>query len=482
MRFASAGELARSGFRPRVHIVGTGPAGLSLALRLEQHRVPCLLIEAGELEGSAASQDFYRGELTGDQVFTLHDSRLRQFGGTSGHWSGWCRALDAIDFEPRDSLPHSGWPIRKADLDPYAAAAAEILRIKPTVTDAPLTRDIDAIEYRFSAPLRFGPTFRSAVERSQSIGLLLETAVKELVPGVVPGGSRVAALRIVDAQRAERDLPVETVCVCTGGIENSRLLLWSNLRYGGAIVRHATMLGRGWMCHPVQHVADAVMTDAVTRTLQPRQYFAVSPVALQSRAIGGAHLWLSTLVHSSSESKQLVRQLLCVAPSLFERLVEFAGSELLCGAQILMGCEQTPTPDNRVELDPRAIDAHGVPRVRLHWKRSAADRRTARIATQLFGEAMVQRGLGRVRMRRWLADGAGWPPSDQGAGKHHIGGTRMADSPAAGVVDRNCKVHGVDNLYIAGSSVFATGGHANPTFTIVQLALRLGDHLAAART
>ena len=477
MLFASAGEYLGSGFRPRVHIVGTGPAGLSLALRLQQRQVPCLLVEAGDFDGSEVSQAFYRGRVIGDTAFELHDSRLRQFGGTTGHWSGWCRALDAVDFQVRDQLPHSGWPIRKADLDPHADAAAAILQIKPGVSDRPFTPDIDAIEYRFSPPVRFATTYRAEVERSSGIGLLLNTVVKELVPGA----ARIEKLKVVDSTGAEHELPVDRVCLCTGGTENSRLLLWSNARHGGRVVPHAGMLGRCWMCHPVFHVGDAVLSEAGARALHAKRYFAPSAAAMQAHAIGGAHLWVSALARSSTESEELVRRALCVAPDLFDRLVGLAGKELLCGAQVHAGWEQGPLPDNRVELEPRETDAHGVPRVRLYWKRSPADRKTALVATRLFGEALIRHDLGRLRLRRWLADGAAWPPDDQGSGKHHIGGTRMAHSPAAGVVDADCKVFGVDNLYLGGSSVFPTGGHANPTFTIVQLALRLGDHLAASR-
>ena len=118
MLFGSVDELVRSGFRPRVCIVGTGPAGISLALRLQERKIACLLVEAGGYEFSQASQDFYRGEVIGDRYHQLHEARLRQFGGTSGHWSGWVCPLEASDFEPRAYMPHSGWPIRSSDLEP----------------------------------------------------------------------------------------------------------------------------------------------------------------------------------------------------------------------------------------------------------------------------------------------------------------------------------------------------------------------------
>jgi choline dehydrogenase-like flavoprotein len=115
----------------------------------------------------------------------------------------------------------------------------------------------------------------------------------------------------------------------------------------------------------------------------------------------------------------------------------------------------------------------------LYWKKSAAERRTASVATYLLGAALVQKDIGRLRIRNYLTNGGTWPEDGQPAGWHHMGGTRMADSSSTGVVDKNCKVFDMNNLYVGGSSVFATGGHASPTYNIVRLALRLGDHLAA---
>ncbi len=475
MLFASVAQLLSSGFRPRVCIVGTGPAGLSLALRLQETKVPCLLIEAGDWEGSEASQNFYRGVVVGDRYPELHQARLRQFGGSSGHWSGWCRALDAVDFEVREYMPYSGWPIRKHDLDPYALAAAEILQIEPQAVDRAMTADIDEIEFRFSPPVRFGFVYREAIERSNTIGLLVNTAVIELVPG----DGRVDSLTLVNAERQRRELRVDQVCLCTGGIENSRLLLWSNARHAGRVVREAQTLGRYWMEHPVFRVGDALIFDNAAAQFTKKRFFAPSEAALKSREIGAAHVYVQSVSGAKKHARGLMRDLMCVAPTLFESLLELADRELLCGSRVDMEWEQVPRPENRIELD-RDTDPFGVPRVRLHWSKSNAERKSALVASQLLGEALIQHNLGRLRIRNWLIDSGPWPENNQGVGFHHMGGTRMADSAATGVVDRNCKVFGMANLYIAGSSVFPTGGHANPTYTIVQLALRLGDHLAAA--
>jgi choline dehydrogenase-like flavoprotein len=150
----------------------------------------------------------------------------------------------------------------------------------------------------------------------------------------------------------------------------------------------------------------------------------------------------------------------------------------LCAAELHLAWEQAPLADNRIELDT-ATDRTGMPRTRLHWTRGEAEWRTASHAVTLLGAQFAKEDIGRVRMAPWLQAWRGFPRDEaQMAGYHHLGGTRMAASPERGVVDADCRVFGVDNLFVGGSSVFATGGHANPTYSIVQLALRLGDHLA----
>lgn len=475
MLFAGVAQLRSSGFRPQVCIVGTGPAGLSLALRLHARKVPCLLIEAGGWDPSESSQDFYRGEVIGDRYLDLNRARLRQFGGTSGHWTGWCRALDAEDFEAREYIPHSGWPIRKQDLDPYATAAAAILQVKPDAVDRAVTADIEEIEFRFSRPpLRFGYTYREAIAGSGAIGLLVDTAVTELVPGE----NRIDSLILMDAERQRHELRIDRVCLCTGGIENSRLLLWSNARHPRGVVPEPRTLGRYWMEHPAYVVGDAAIFEHADAQFALRRFFAPSARALESYRIGGAHLHVEAQTWNNEKSRRLGRELMCFAPGLFEGLVGMTGRDLVCGSRVVMEWEQLPRAENRIELG-RDADPFGVPRVRLHWSKSAAERKCAVVASRLFGEALIHLDAGRLKLSDWLVEAEGWPSHYAGVASHHLGGTRMSSDPTTGVVDGNCKVWGMANLYVGGSSVFPTGGHANPTYTIVQLALRLGDHLAS---
>lgn len=122
-------------------------------------------------------------------------------------------------------------------------------------------------------------------------------------------------------------------------------------------------------------------------------------------------------------------------------------------------------------------DALGIPRIELHWKKSELERRTFHEGLRLFGEMLAAKDYGRVRIADWITNGGDYPTDQELAGHHHMGGTRMGEDLTKSVVDRNQKVHGMSNLYVGGSSVFATSGQCNPTTTIVALSARLGDHL-----
>jgi choline dehydrogenase-like flavoprotein len=146
--------------------------------------------------------------------------------------------------------------------------------------------------------------------------------------------------------------------------------------------------------------------------------------------------------------------------------------------------EQAPNPRSRVYLGEEK-DRFGQRRPVLDWQPTEFDKRTLRVAALEIAKHYARRDFGRFKLDDWLLqEDATFPTVESGehhvGGYHHMGTTRMGVSAKDGVVDGNCRVFGHDNLYIASSSVFRTGGYANPTFTIVQLALRLGDHLASA--
>jgi choline dehydrogenase-like flavoprotein len=136
--------------------------------------------------------------------------------------------------------------------------------------------------------------------------------------------------------------------------------------------------------------------------------------------------------------------------------------------------DPVPNPDSRVTLATER-DALGIPKARLDWRLSDLDHTSVRRTLEILGAEVGKAGLGRVRITL-DANPSVWP-SDLAGGWHHMGTTRMSDDPKRGVVDRNCQVHGIQNLYVAGSSVFPTAGSGTPTLTLVALSLRLAERL-----
>ena len=169
---------------------------------------------------------------------------------------------------------------------------------------------------------------------------------------------------------------------------------------------------------------------------------------------------------------------MCLAPNLGKRLAELADKELICGALLRASWEQAPNRNNAVTLKDDA-DIFGIPRVNLRWQKTVLDRETINRSVVEFNDWLLEIDGGRIQLDGWMLNDGDYPTNQELAGNHHMGGTRMHGSSAYGVVDSDCKVFGSKNLYIAGSSVFTTGGHNNPTLPIVQLALRLAEHLAS---
>jgi choline dehydrogenase-like flavoprotein len=461
-------------------IVGAGPAGISLALELEATGRRIALLEGGEETLTADSQTLYEGSVVGDPYFPLNASRLRFLGGTSNHWGGWCRELDAVDFLPKPYCAETGWPIRKADLDPYASAACRILSLTKPQPNRPLP-DSGLEEFDiFVSPVKsFGRHFRERLVDSRNIHVVL----KANVMAFSTDGAAVTAVELVDYAGHRGKVRASAYVLAAGGIENSRLLLWSNVRSNGQLIRHDRTLGKYWTEHPIFTLGDGFLAGEGALEMKENEtglkVLFLAPrvdAMLHNEVLAcGLRVWRNAY---PDKTRRMIASVACVAPKVGKWAVSLMDKRLVCGMRIDAAWEQQPLERNRIELSGE-LDRLGMPKVALHWRKSELDRQTALAAMKLLGEYCAQKNLGRVRIDEWLLEGAGYPPGDELAGYHHMGGTRMAATPEQGIVDRDCKVFDQKNLYVAGSSVFPTGGHGNPTYTIVQLAVRLAEHLKA---
>lgn len=473
MIFQDAAAYAASGFVPKVCIVGSGPAGITVANKLAEAGIPSVIFEAGSDEFTEESQDFYRGTVVGDPYFKLEDARLRYFGGSSNHWAGWTQVLETYDFEPRSYVEHSGWPIGRKDIEPFLAETFDILELDAFRPDVKKTADFSRFEMKRRPPVRFGEKYAGPLGQSASIALVLNTEITELAGN----GKMVTGAKLLSRGVAS-EVSAQYYVVATGGLENSRLLLWSNERSNGGVVPQAAALGRYWMEHHMYWGGDAFLTDtdAIAFDEEGDAFFKASPETLTRLGIMNFHIQLESVPFHGV--KRFIADIACEAPETTEWVSHKLGQRLQCSSRVHVAWEQAPKPENRVMLSSTERDATGMPRIELHWKKDELDRRTMVEALRLFGENLAQSDLGRMRVADWVTNGEFYPDGMELAGNHHMGGTRMSDDPAFGVVDRDCKVHGMENLFIGGSSVFASSGQCTPTTTLTTLAVRLGHHLA----
>lgn len=444
---------------------------MTLAQALAGDGTDVLLVEAGGLEFEDASQALYQGTVIGDEYYDLEYARLRYFGGTSGHWAGYCRPLDAHDFDQNPAVPHTGWPIGRDTLDPYLAEAAKILEISDAFPDSEISENLNRTTFNLSPPVRFGDKYLDEAEASKTLRVVLNTAVTNMTPEA----GRIRSATVQTTQGESWTIEADFFVLCTGGIENSRLLLWFNEQNGRKLIANHDIIGRYWMEHPTVSTAEVVVApDREDIFADGQAYFALSGDYEKSHGILNCSFDVD--IQAYRGLKALAADLLCVAPKLGQWILG-EGKILVCGSRIHAQWEQAPDPENRVALGDEK-DALGIPKVVLHWRKTALDRKTVTGSILGLAEEFATLDIGRVRLFDWIDDESLPIPVDNVmASWHHMGGTRMSSTPETGVVDPDLRVHNIDNLYVGGSSVFPTCGYANPTLTIVQLSLRLADHL-----
>jgi choline dehydrogenase-like flavoprotein len=506
-RFIDARSLPdHSLFEADLAIIGGGAAGITLARAFIGSRVRVCLIESGGAEFDPQVQALYEGENTGID-YPLAGNRLRFLGGSSNHWGGYCRTLDRIDFEKRDWVPHSGWPFGIDELAPYYPKASKVVEIEPgrfddkaywdeatgQVTPELVTHRVQIRYTHFSKPTHFGNRYGDELKQADNLQVLLNANVINIAS--TEEGREVTQLDIRTLTGLTHQVRARFYVLATGGLENARMLLLSNRAIPAGLGNQHDLVGRFFMEHPHLPTSSEIVVGDLKRLPQiysQRVYmderagkaaFNPSETYLRQRRLLNATIMVGEagLYHTHTKAVgqkgQKHMEMLKAAKHFLTGGVEFtdpAQPDLL-GRWLGGGCacEQVPNPDSRVSL-AESKDALGLRKIRLDWRLTEQDRHS--VVEHIRSVAMEFGALGIGRMWLNVLDNDQWPDKVMG-GSHHMGTTRMHTDPRQGVVDPDCKVHGVSNLYVAGSSVFPTAGAANPTLTLVALTLRLADHL-----
>lgn len=475
-----------------VVIAGAGAAGISLARRLAAGGISVVVLESGGHDFDLETQALAMGEISGADYWALDTARLRYFGGTTNHWTGWCRPLDPHDFERRPWVAQSGWPIGRAELDPYYVQAHALCELGEFVYDPkhwaektktelmPLEETaLQTTLWQLSTPTRFGPKYRESLLTAENVRVVLHTNLVELENEQNPAAIRSVLARTLAGNSLR--VKARATVLALGGLDNARMLLIGSGQRAGGIGNDQGLVGRYFADHP--HTAIGILLCNASKE-QMRLYedvvdvgrpaaiqasLGIKPEVLAERRMLGFSAILRAVSH---EPPYPTAQAKAVAA-----LWDARKSKDVHPLELFIRSEQTPDLESRLSLSAKK-DALGLPKVQLHWHHHAQTLDSIKRGVELLAGAFGQVGLGRVHsyIHAGIEVPGAWP--EIAGGNHHMGTTRMAEDPRSGVVDRDCKVFGMENLFVAGSSVYPTTGYANPTLTLVALALRLGDHLS----
>lgn len=517
-----AGGGVRSTLDADVCIVGSGAAGLALAAQFLDTGWRVVLLESGRQRATDAADLLNEARSVGTRHRGATAGRVRALGGTTLAWGGQLLPLRASEVDARAWIAHSGWPLSLESLQPYYRRAEAMLGVvgPPYAEDVwdrlGLERpdlDRDVFTFRFSqwAPLgrrNLAVLLGRALRASRRLQVLLDATVAHIT--TTADGSSVREVDAVASDGTSVRVRADCYVLACGAIETPRLLLSSTDGRGRAIANASGLVGRFFQDH-VSCIAgeiEPVSRERLQRLFDPRyregtmyscKIELADPMQESLRTLNAiAHVKFAIPQSLGLlEARRMIDRLQrgqAPVTSLREAAALAGGAAQLSRMalarvlarrrlsppsgviQLLIDTEQCPDADSRITLDAQR-DSLGMRRARIDWRVGEQEMHSIKTIGTLLAESWERAGLGRIR----LADRLDFDREDElGAARdtyHHMGTTRMSAMPADGVVNADLRCHDVVNLYIVGGSVFPTGGVANPTFTIIALALRLADEI-----
>lgn len=496
-------------------IVGSGAAALAMLTRLYDTSYQIVVLEAGGEEITSQNQKIYDTSAPFHPLPGAQEGRFRVFGGSTVKWGGQALPLDPIDFAKRNWVPFSGWPIPYEEvakyyplvdnflgleLESYEAKIYELLRQKKL-------EGTDELNFRFS---KWSPKpnireeYRGKIATATNIILVKNANL--IAINLSESYKEVDNLAITNHSHKKGKVRAKRYVIACGGIENARLLLASNHQNNKGVGNNYDVVGRFLQDHPNSYIGTVINSNALIQ--QYFNYFFIRKTRCLPRFILSEHFQttnkvlnasasilffpqeddaysqvldmyrkkvrgnlklndIKTLVKLVMQANQLVKP---ISSIIFHKKVFTPNPSI----KLNLMMETPPEWTNRVALTEKR-DSLGMPIASVEWKLSEQVRHTLIECAKLFARYFPLLNLGDLQLEEWI-DSAEWSTRIKDA-YHHIGTTRMSISSREGVVDTNCKVFGLENLYLAGSSVFPTSGHSNPTSTLIALAFRLSEHL-----
>jgi choline dehydrogenase-like flavoprotein len=512
------GSAAPSDFE--VCVIGAGAAGVTLATDLARRGIRTLLLEAGGRKYEARSQNLYVGE-TGDELTYngLYDGRFRILGGSTTQWAGQILEIDDFIFRDRPWVRGSGWPFAKSELVSYYKRAADQAGLAGAPRNAeeiwrllglqqPLFGpDLQSAFSDFSLKTNFAELYGGAIESDPNLTAYLHANACEFVVG--DDGTTISGVSCRTFGGYQAIFRAGFIVLCAGGIESCRFLLQPNADGTVTPWNRRGMVGRHFQDHLLCYAADvesAKLPDiyldffAVNgyRFQQKMKLAAEAQKRLHTLDIAGFITYFTGGYDDMSKAYETVRWIrtrryeklsvprLAHLAANFHKLVwhkvPYSKSLQPIGwssrkkLKLNVNCEQDPLSEGRITLSSQR-DELGAFRAKVDWRSSEQELHTVRKYVDVVREMFERNGLGRIIPVPSLYSNRSEYLSTIRDSFHHIGGTRMATSEANGVVDPDLKIFGTSNGYVCSTSVFPCAGFANPTHTLIALALRLSDHL-----
>lgn len=502
-------------------IIGGGAAGISMAKVFAETGLRIVVLESGSEAFEEETQQLYEFTSTGHPLRSQQGyiSRNRYLGGSTNTWMGQCAPLAEIDFKARSWVKDSGWPFSKEALIPFYIEAAKLLKLP----DYDVFEQSDWMKYLLDNTedfLRAGHikptpfllankatnmrlTYLAELEKNQNIDIIKYANVTDILLDKTE--SQVSRITVSTLKQHQFYVRAKQTILACGGLENARILLHCDRQHPSGLANHHDVLGRYYMEHPkVMHgklfptsktlrSPTLMWKKRITKKGHIRTYLRLSDEIQQKEGLLN-HSIEVTYPHSVRDSlsysegflrnlklnKQLIHNLVKISPHFFTLLESF--EKLMLNNAVKFEhmvlnnhMEQEPNPESRVTLG-NETDQLGMRKLNQHLIVGAPEKESLIRTHALLDQYLRAQNLGYIKSD-FKSPNENW--DDVTDSSHHIGTTRMHTNPKFGYVDENCKVHGIKNLYVVGSSVFPTGGHVNPTLTIVALAVRLARHLSS---
>ena len=373
-----------------------------------------------------------------------------------------------------DKFNISSWGLNFNEISKYSEETCNILGIENNFNKSKLNDYFNQIQFQYSR-VRFAKKFRNTINKSKYINLVTNAHVTHF-----SGKNGVIESVCIKNNDKKYFLKSKLFVLGCGGVENSRVLLWTR-ELNNNLIKKNIPLGNYWMTHPwIIGGIGVIKKDKISKLLKDKfinydgpLHIATSKNLILEKKISGGAIYMNAN-EDIKIYKEVIKDLLCVAPKYGKKIAKkIFGKSLKCG-NIFMNLEEEANENNKITLHENIKDKNGVPISKVFYKKLDKTLFSAKTILKELGKFLIDNNIGRIAIKKEIEN---LETYENIGVYHHMGGTRIGDNLNTSVVDTNLKVHDTKNLYVVGSSVFRSSGYSNPTYTIVQLSLRLADEI-----